>query len=129
MASESSDLDDAKEAFRLCEEAEAENRAAAEDDLRFARLSQQWDDVQRRRREDAGRPCLTVNKLPTFIRQVVNDARQNKLGVKVYPVDSAADTATAEVLSGLIRNIEQMSGADVAYDTAAECAVSYGFGY
>src|SRR5262249_53022140 len=73
--------------------------------------------------------CLTINKMPAFIRQVVNDARQNKPQIKVHPVDSGADRATADILNGLSRNIEYTSNADVAYDTATECAVGMGFGY
>lgn len=49
-----------------------------------------------------------------LIRQVVNDARQNKPGMVVHPVDSGADPATAEVFNGLIRHIEQSSDAEVA---------------
>ena len=41
-------LSDAKDAFALCEEAEAENRAEALDDLRFAKLGEQWPDNVRR---------------------------------------------------------------------------------
>ncbi|MFZ5789766.1 MAG: portal protein [Pseudomonadota bacterium] len=122
-------LAEAREAFELCAEAEAENRAAALDDLRFARLGEQWPDEVRRRRERESRPCLTINKLPAFVRQVVNDARANKPAIKVWPVDDAADPATAAVMNGLIRNIEQVSDADVAYDTAVEFAVTMGFGY
>jgi hypothetical protein len=64
-----------------------------------------------------------------FIRQVVNDSRQNKPAVKVHPADSKADPETAEIFDGLIRNIEYTSNADVAYDTGIENAVSGGFGY
>lgn len=71
-------LEEARGAFQLAADAEAENRREALDDLRFARLGQQWPDKVRREREQEGRPCLTINRLPTFIRQVVNDARQNK---------------------------------------------------
>jgi hypothetical protein len=60
---------------------------------------------------------------------VVNDARQNKPAIKVKPVDDHGDVETAEVLSGLIRNIEYISNADVAYDTAVDNAVTCGFGY
>ena len=42
----------------------------------------------RRQRELEHRPCLTFNKMPAFIRQVVNDARQNKPAIKVHPQDS-----------------------------------------
>jgi hypothetical protein len=65
----------------------------------------------------------------SFIRQVVNDARQNKPAIKVHPNDSKADPETAEIYDGVIRNIEYTSSADVAYDTAIENAVSGGFGY
>jgi len=115
--------------FHLAEEAESDNRKTGEDDIRFAREGVQWPDDIRKQREADGRPCLTINKLPAFIRQVVNDARQNKPSIKVHPADSKADIETAKILDGLIRNIEYTSNADVAYDTATECAVSNGFGY
>jgi hypothetical protein len=113
----------------LCEEAEAENRKAALDDLKFAKLGEQWPESVRQSRVRDGRPCLTINRQPAFIRQVVNAARQNRPGIKVHPVDSEADVEIAEIYNGLIRNIEQTSKADVAYDTAVDCAVSNGFGY
>jgi hypothetical protein len=68
-------------------------------------------------------PCSPSTSCPRIIRQVVNDARQNKPSIKVHPVDDKADVETAEVINGLIRNIEVSSNADVAYDTATECAV------
>jgi hypothetical protein len=120
---------EAREAFERAADFEAENRREALDDLRFARLGEQWPEKVRRERELDGRPCLTINRLPAFIRQVVNDARQNKPGMVVHPVDSAADPATADVLNGLIRHIEQSSDAEVAYDTALDFAVTAGFGY
>ena len=122
-------LKEAKEAFSLAEDYEADNRSLAIEDLNFARLGNQWDDTVLQQRKTQGRPALTVNKLPTFIRQVTNDARQNKPSIKVRPVDGGADVATANVINGLIRNIEQTSNADVAYDTASDFAASMGFGY
>lgn len=122
-------LKDAKEAFALASDYEQENRNLAESDLRFSRLGDQWDDDVLRQRREQGRPALTINKLPAYIRQVVNDARLNKPSIKVRPVDGAADVATARVINGLIRNIEQSSNADIAYDTAADFAVTMGFGY
>ncbi|HEX2801044.1 MAG TPA: portal protein, partial [Phenylobacterium sp.] len=110
-------------------DAEAENRREALDDLRFARLGEQWPAAIRRERDLDGRPCLTINRLPAFIRQVVNDARRNKPAIVVHPVDDQADPATAEVFNGLIRHIEQSSDAEVAYDTALDFAVTGGFGY
>lgn len=115
--------------YRLCEEREADNRRNYRDDIRFGRLSEQWDPGLKAQRVREGRPCLTVNKLPPIIRGVVNDARQNKPAIKVLPQDSKADPKTAEVQTDLIRNIESSSRADIAYDTAVDCAASGGFGY
>jgi len=122
-------LKEAREAFERAADAEAENRRDALDDLKFARLGEQWPEAIRRERDLDGRPCLTINRLPAFIRQVVNDARQNKPAIVVHPVDDAADPETAEVFNGLIRHIEQSSDAEVAYDTALDFAVTGGFGY
>lgn len=121
-------LREALEAFQECESREAKNRAEAKDDLEFSRLGAQWPDKIRKQREAEGRPVLTINRLPAFIRQVVNDARQNKPQIKVHPVEQG-DSDTAEVINGLIRNIEVISNADVAYDTAIESAVGVGWGY
>ena len=71
-------LKEAREGFERAADAEAENRRGALDDLKFARLGEQWPEAIRRERDLDGRPCLTINRLPAFIRQVVNDARQNK---------------------------------------------------
>jgi hypothetical protein len=116
------DYDRAREAWE-------ENRSHARDDLRFARLGQQWPADMEKQRSLEHRPCLTFNKMPAFIRQVVNDARQNKPSIRVHPQDSGADPRTARIINGLIRNIETSSDADVAYDTAIEHAVGQGFGF
>lgn len=122
-------LERAREVFKYAQECEQDNRDAAIADIEFARLSKQWPEDIEAARAKEGRPCLTINKLPTYIRQVVNDSRQNKPAIHVSGVDSNSDPKTAEILTGLIRNIEYQSKADVAYDTAVEHAVSSGFGY
>lgn len=120
---------EALECFKLAQANETENRNAALEDIRFARLGEQWPSQILQQRNLERRPALTINKLPAFIRQVTNEARQNKPSIKVRPVDSGADIQTAQVMTGLIRNIEQTSNADVAYDTGADFAVSGGWGY
>ena len=117
-------LEEAKDIFRLCEENESDNRENALDDLRFGRLGEQWDKTDAENRDRDGRPMLTINRMPSYIRQVVNDARQNKPSIRVHPVDDFADPDTAEILNGVIRNIEVVSKADLAYDTAIDSAVS-----
>ncbi len=75
------------------------------------------------------RPTLTINKLPQHVRQVTNDQRQNRPSGKVIPADDRADVEVAEIYNGMVRHIEYISDADVAYDTACENQVSYGEGY
>lgn len=122
-------LKEAKRIFKLAEEVEKDNREAARDDIDFALLSNQWDDEAIKARRLKGKPMLTINKLPSHIRQVVNDARQNKPSIKINPVDSGSDVETAEVITGLIRNIENTSKADLAYDTGIFQSISSGYGY
>lgn len=122
-------LADARKSFSRSEQAENHNRVNWLDDVRFARLGEQWPEKVKQDREREGRPCMTVNRLPTFIKQVTNDARQNSPSIKFHPVGDGADQATAKILDGLTRNIEQSSNASVAYDNALENAVTGGFGY
>src|SRR5688572_29246609 len=122
-------LEQARDAYERAREWWHDNQRLAKEDLEFARLGCQWDEAIKRQRELEQRPCLTFNKMPAFIRQVVNDARQNKPSIRVHPQDSGADPRTARIINGLIRNIETGSDADVAYDTAIEHAVGQGFGF
>ena len=122
-------IEEAKAAFERCDENESDNRENALADLKFGRMGEQWEEVDKEQRRQEGRPSLTVNRMPTFIRQIVNDARLNKPSIKVHPVDDKGDPETAEILNGIIRNIEVQSKADIAYDTAIDSAVSNGFGY
>ena len=122
-------LKEAQDEFDRIAEIENDNRENYADDIAFARHGEQWPEAIRKEREMDGRPCLTINRMNSFIRQVVNDSRQNKPSVKAKPVDDMADPETAKVLDGLFRNIEHISKADIAYDTAVENAVSGGFGY
>ncbi|MGI9143810.1 MAG: portal protein, partial [Fluviibacter sp.] len=117
----------------------SESREDEIDDLRFYAGSpdNQWQwpaDVLATRGAVQGqtinaRPTLTINKLPQHVHQVTNDMRQNRPGAKVIPVDDNADVEVAEVFNGMIRHIEYISDADVAYDTACENQVAYGEGY
>ncbi|MBK7892894.1 MAG: hypothetical protein IPJ84_19180 [Bdellovibrionales bacterium] len=115
-------LEIARARFDLAAEAEREVRELALEDLKFG-AGEQWDLRDKDQRELDRRPCLTINRLPQFIRQIVNDQRQNRPSVKVSPVDDKADIETAKILQGIIRHVENSSDADVAYDTAFDSAV------
>lgn len=129
MSTEEKLIEEALDAFEACEEKEKLNRQTAREDLTFGRLGEQWDQVDVEQRKTDNRPTLTINRLPTFMRQIVNDARLNKPAIKCHPIDDEADPETAEILNGIIRNIEVQSKADLAYDNAIDGAVAGGFGY
>jgi hypothetical protein len=97
--------------------------------IKFSRLGKQWDDTAERARKADGRPCLTFNKLPSFMRQVTNEARMNMPAITVKPAGDGADIETAKILQGLIKQIEVSSNASYAYDTAMDNTVAGGMGY
>lgn len=129
MADDDIDIADARAEFERCQAADGHNRETGLEDLEFARGGNHWPEAVRKQRLAEGRPVLTINKLPSYLRQVVNDARLNAPSIKISPVDDKADVETAEVIGDLIRMIEVSSDADVAYDTGAENAASCGFGF
>ena len=120
---------EALERFQESDDGTSDARNAARDDIEFSRLDDQWPEEIKNTRREEGRPCLTINRLPSFIRQVVNDSRLNKPSITVHPVDNGADVETAEVINGLVRSIERRSNADIAYDTAIDHSASGGFGF
>jgi len=117
--------------IELDAEADWQNRLDALDDLRFVANEDncgQWDPLVYRERLDQGRPVITVNLMPQFIRQVTNDARKNRPAIKVRPVDDDADPETADIYEGIVRHIEDQSeAASKAYipaiDNAAKCGI------
>lgn len=108
-------------------DADSDNRSLALDDLAFIN-GDQWDSVIKAQRTRDQRPCLTINKLPTFLHQVTNSQRQNVPSIKVHPV-SEGNVEVAKILQGGIRHVEYSSNADVCYDTAVNSAAAIGFGY
>lgn len=125
--------------FNMAMSAYSESREDELDDLRFMAGSpdNQWQwpaDVLATRGSVQGqtinaRPCLTINKLPQHVHQVTNEQRQNRPSGKVIPADDKGDVEVAEIFDGMVRHIEYISDADVAYDTACENQVTYGEGY
>ena len=121
-------IDEAKQFLRLCGDVDSNNRAEALDDVRFA-AGDQWPvDVQNSRVLEA-RPCLTINKIDAYIRQICNQQRQQRPRIKVHGMNNESDAKLAEILTGVCRHIETQSNADNAYDTAFEYAVKMGWGY
>lgn len=122
------DPKDAIEFMRLSAAAESTNRVEAIDDLRF-RYGDQWPVTIQNSRNLQERPCLTINEVDAFCRQVENQQRQQRPRIKVHAVDNISDPKIAKVISGLMRHFEVNSNADHAYDTAFSFSVTCGWGY
>ena len=132
-------MDEMRHRYTMAIGAYSDSREDELDDLRFMAGSpdNQWQwpaDVLATRGSVQGqtinaRPCLTINKIPQHVRQVTNEQRQNRPSGKVIPADDKADIQVAEIYEGIVRHIEYMSDADVAFDTACENQVTYGEGY
>lgn len=89
----------------------------------------QWDERDYADRINKRRPAITVDQLGQFVNQVVNNIRMNTPAINVAPKGGGADSVHAEIMQGLIRNIEWESRADSAYDTAAQFSVEASIGY
>lgn len=118
----------ARRRWRQSADSESELRRDMLEDLRFYN-SDQWPDNIKMDRYLDGRPCLTINRLPQFVRQVLNQARQQRPAIQVNPIDSGADPDTAEVIQGITRSIERNSKAPMAYSNAGEHQVIIGRGW
>jgi len=121
-------IDEAKKFLKLANDADTNNRSEALEDLKFA-AGDQWPvEIQNSRTLEA-RPCLTINKIDAYVRQVTNQQRQQRPRIKVHGMNSQSDAKVADILTGICRHIEVNSDADHAYDNAFNYAVRMGFGY
>ena len=124
---------EAKKRFERAKQAYSSNRMLAVEDTRFAMGDSdngwQWPEDIRNSRKIDKRVCLTVNMTAQHCNQIINNIRMNRPAVKISPADDGADKKTAEILGGLIRNIQAASASDDAHDTAAEHSVYGGEGY
>lgn len=113
--------------FKEIEDDESELRDNFKTCLSFT-YGEQWDAKVKQDREQAGRPALTFNRLPTFVQKVANEARQQKPQIKFNPrLDS--DKEVAEIKEGIARQIQYHSEAGIATETAVEYSVAGSFGY
>jgi hypothetical protein len=121
-------IQEAQEFLNLCTTADTMNRSEALEDLKFS-AGDQWPVEIQNSRTLESRPCLTINKVDAYCRQIVNNIRQQRPRIKVHGINNEADAKMAEVWQGICRHIEVNSDADQAYDTAVDHAVRMGFGY
>lgn len=114
---------------KLAEENEGDNRMRGLEAISF-RNGQQWpDDIYNQRANVEKRPTLTINHTNTFCVRLKNQLRQQRPRIKCHPVGGGSKVEDAEVVTGLMRHIETLSNASVAYDNGVESAIDIGWGY
>jgi predicted small secreted protein len=118
---------DAIDEFGVIARRETPNRENGLDDLRF-KVGEQWLAADVAQRNADGRPLLTINQLPQFSNEVVNEIRQNPPQIKIQPGEGG-DPDTAKTIDGLVREIQYKSAASAVYVSATTNAVDNGFGY
>jgi hypothetical protein len=121
-------LIEVRDRFAYCEDQWQYIRQEAQTDMEYV-SGNGWPEKEKKKREDASRPCLSFDELGQYINQLINDVRQNKRAIRVVPRGNGANDKTAELRGNLIREIEYKSNAQTAYATAFEslCQRSYGY--
>ena len=119
-----------RERFLLAQEALTEIHREALEDFKFrAGGDDQWDPRMLRKRKDEGRPVITINRIPQFIRQVAGEQRKNRPAIQVSPIGDGADVELADIMQGLVRHVERTGDAEEAYDSGFDSMLTGGFGY
>ena len=121
-------ITEAKQFLTFCNDADSNNRAEALEDILFC-SGDQWPVELQNSRSLESRPCLTINKLDAYCRQITNQQRQQRPRIKVHGMNNESDAKVAEILQGICRHIEVNSNAEDAYDHAFDFAVRMGWGY
>ena len=123
----------AKDDFKNAYSWESQARLNFEYDYKFANgdthNKYQWDNDLIVARELDDKPCLTINKVQQHNLMVINDAKQNKPGVRIRPVGDQASFEGAQIYQELIYHIEYISNAENVYDSAVAFQVQAGWGY
>lgn len=120
-------ISEARDRYQAGMDADQQDRSEAEFDVRFSAAiaipnvgaTSQWDEMAANLRISQRRPCLTWNRLPTFLSQIINDSRQNKPSIQITPIKDAS-IPTSKLFEDRIRQVQYDCNADVAYDTTAE---------
>ncbi len=122
---------EARKRFRLLRAKDQHNIDQARINMRFVYDidGAQWGEDDRKQRKIDGRACLTSNQIEKHVHSVVNAERDQRIAGHVRPVDSQGDVRIANIIAGIIRQIEHASDAELVYTNGGEQAVAGGSGY
>lgn len=123
----------AKRRFKRCQDWEAQARVNFDNDVKFANGDAynmyQWPDNISSDRKGGDRPCLTTNIVRQHNLNIINDAMQNKPGIKFRAVGNGASKEAADIWDGIARQIEYTSNFGAILTTATKPQVEGGIGY
>lgn len=123
----------AQKNFDFARDFEQDARKHWLDDYKFANADAyngyQWPNEIRKTRDVDARPTLTINKTRQHCLQIINDAKQNKPGIKFRATGGGASFLSAQMYDATARHIEYQSSASLAYDMGMSFMVQAGFGW
>ena len=113
--------------FDCCQSSMRDERLQCLQDRRFYSIAgAQWEGPIGEQFEN--KPRFEVNKIHLSVIRIINEYRNNRIGVDFVSKDGSPDDGLAETCNGLYRADEQDSVADEAFDNAFEEGVGGGFG-
>ena len=113
--------------FDRCQSSMRDERLQCLQDRRFYSIAgAQWEGPIGEQFEN--KPRFEVNKIHLSVIRIINEYRNNRIGVDFVSKDGSPDDGLAETCNGLYRADEQDSVADEAFDNAFEEGVGGGFG-
>jgi len=115
-------LQQAGKRFREAWDADKDERAMIDEDVRFAINDEdcQWPQeiLDKRRNQSPARPCLTINKIPEKIDQIEGEFFQLAPTAKIRAGDQNSDPRMADIYGGKLRSVEYESDARSVYNHA-----------
>jgi hypothetical protein len=134
----SADVAEARDRFKVAAEAEEPQRRSTLAAKKFL-VGDQWDEAIKLQRQGAialqgqpaapPRPCFVLDCVSEPHQQIVNAISASDFAVKIAPHDGDGSDQTAEVLQGLIRQIQNDSRTEDAMTWAGSDAAGAGIGW
>jgi hypothetical protein len=113
--------------FDRCQTTMRDERLQCLQDRRFYSLAgAQWEGPLGEQFEN--KPRFEVNKIALSVIRIINEYRNNRIGVDFVSKDGTENDKLSATCNGLYRADERDSGAEEAYDNAFEEAVGGGYG-
>jgi hypothetical protein len=112
-----------------CQDNEEDMRQAVRDCQYFLEKADgQWEPDIIDSMTKSKRPRYTDDRCNPIVDSIAGEMEQNVFAIKVQSTGSEGSKDTAETIEGLIRNIENISGASLVYSSVCRALVGSGLG-